>query len=684
DGDDIAHWGGGWCNNHFWYHHENGKMRIIKWDPDASQGRFYQNADQPLGYQWHQTDMLDWIAGDAVVWNDYKAAVAAVLNGPATQVQSRIDAIYNHIRNEVYNDPLKSFSNAEYDSGKNWLKDWWNRRLSYLRTQVSVNNAAFVSQSVPTAMTAGQTYSVTVRMRNTGSTTWDSGYALGSQNPVDNTTWDADGRIPLGAGETVAPNAEKSFTWTVTAPATPGTYNFQWRMRESGVEWFGASSPNVAVVVSAPPTQTPADDADFVSQNVPSTMTAGQTYSVTVVFKNVGTATWTSAAGYTLTSRNATGNTTWGMSSVPLAGTDSIAPNQQKTFTWTVTAPAAAGTYDFQWSLMKGTTSFGDTSPNVAVVVSAPPTAPAYAAEFVSQTVPSTMVAGQAYSVTVRMKNTGTATWTDVRDDRLGSQNPQDNTTWGMNRVDLAAGTSVPPGQTATYTWTVTAPAVPGTYNFQWRMRQSLDDLWYGPLTPNVAVTVTAPTTTPPPTAGTNLAEYVSQTVVTTMTAGQDYTVSVTMKNAGTTTWTEAGKYRLTSREPRDNTTWGLNRVYLAPTDSIAPGQTHTFTFDVTAPTTPGTYVFRWSMVQDGVDVFEARTPATSITVAGSAPPPTTTPPPSSGGGVSTPVAESTKDNGESGLDPVFDKCSGSIGGGLAGPLLAGLALLLLAARRRA
>jgi spore coat protein CotH len=32
DGDDIAHWGGGWCNNHFWYHHEGGKMRVIKWE----------------------------------------------------------------------------------------------------------------------------------------------------------------------------------------------------------------------------------------------------------------------------------------------------------------------------------------------------------------------------------------------------------------------------------------------------------------------------------------------------------------------------------------------------------------------------------------------------------------------------------------------------------------------------
>jgi hypothetical protein len=572
DGDDIAHWGGGWCNNHFWYHHEGGKMRIIKWDPDASQGRFYQNADQPLGYQWGQSDMVDWIAGDPTAWNDYKQAVAAVLSGPAAQVQAKIDAIYNQIRQIAYDDPLKSFSDAEFDNGKNFLKDWWRRRLAYLATQVQVtaatNNAAFVSQTVPTAMTAGQTASVTVRMRNSGTTTWSApAYSLGSQNPENNTTWDADGRV--GVPSSIAPGQEAAFTWTVTAPSTAGTYNFQWRMRQSGVEWFGATTPNVAVVVSAAPTPPP------------------------------------------------------------------------------------------------------PTTP--------PPATAAYDADFVSQVVPATMTAGQTYSVTLKMKNMGTDTWRPGDDDRLGSMNPESNTTWGANRISLPSGAEIATGQEATFTWQVQAPATPGTYNFQWQMRQSLIDLWFGDLSTNVAVVVTAPPTTPPPTtpppAGTNLSTFVSQSAPAALTAGQVAQVSVTLRNAGTTTWTRAAGYQLSSRGPRDNPTWGLSRVLLAAGDSIAPGQSKTFTFDVTAPSTNGTHPMSWSMVQDGVDWFDAVTPVVQVTVTGAAPAPV--PPPAAAAWVEESGGNA---NGDGWIN---DKCAASASGiGFPWALLLPAAALLLRRRR--
>lgn len=508
DNDDIAHWGGGWCNNHYWYHHESGKMQIIKWDPDASQGRFYTNADQPLGYQWGQSDMLDWISGDSVVWNDYKAAVAAVLGGPAAGVQARIDAIYNQIRQLAYDDPLKSFSDAEFDSGKDFLKDWWRRRTTYLGTQVTVtnnNNATFVSQTVPSSMVAGQAYSVSVVMKNTGTTTWTApGYALRSQNPADNTTWGLS-NIPVPAS--IAPNQNATFTFTVTAPATAGTYAFNWQLRQSGVEWFGpVTNASVSVTTDTttpPPPAAPINDADYVSQTVPSAMVAGQTYSVTVRMKNTGTTTWTIGESYHLRSQNPPKNFTWGVDRADLGTGESIAPGQEKTFTWTVTAPATAGTYNFQWQMRRSTTDefFGDLTPNVVVTVgtTAPPPPPGgNDAAFVSQTVPTSMVAGQTYTVSVAMRNTGGTTWSQASNYRLGSQNPQDNMTWGMNRVAMDAGETTAPGGTKTFTWTVTAPATAGSYNFQWRMRQSGVE-WFGATTPNVAVLVSGPAEPPPP-----------------------------------------------------------------------------------------------------------------------------------------------------------------------------------------
>ena len=122
-------------------------------------------------------------------------------------------------------------------------------------------------------------------------------------------------------------------------------------------------------------------------------------------------------------------------------------------------------------------------------------------AQFVSQNVPSTLSPGQTATVSVTMKNTGMVTWhptvrtsewtpqvcSDCPPYRLGSQNPQDNVKWGLGRVDLTS--SVPPGSTYTFTFTITAPSTAGTYNFQWRMVQERVQ-WFGDNSVNVPVTV--------------------------------------------------------------------------------------------------------------------------------------------------------------------------------------------------
>src|SRR6266516_2436558 len=114
---------------------------------------------------------------------------------------------------------------------------------------------------------------------------------------------------------------------------------------------------------------------------------------------------------------------------------------------------------------------------------------PSNGATFISQSVPTSMVAGQSYNVSVTMKNTGTNTWTSANLYRLGSQNPQDNGTWGTSRVALPA--SVAPGSQVTFNFTVTAPAAPNTYNFQWCMVQD-GVMWFGDFTTNVQVTVSS------------------------------------------------------------------------------------------------------------------------------------------------------------------------------------------------
>jgi parallel beta-helix repeat protein len=238
-------------------------------------------------------------------------------------------------------------------------------------------------------------------------------------------------------------------------------------------------------------------------------------------------------------------------------------------------------------------------------------TAPSRALEnaaFVSQSgVPTTMTVGEQRVVTVTMKNTGTTTWTRNLGYKLGSQNPQDNFTWGFHRVWLSSSEAIGPGQQKSFTFTITAPSTPGSYNFQWRMVHELVT-WFGQFTPNQVIQVNP--------AAADDADFVSQAnVPSTMTVGEQRTVTVTMKNTGTATWTRSGNYRLGSQNPQDNLTWGIRRVLLPSTDSIPQGQQKSFTFTITAPSTAGSYNFQWRMVHELVKWFGDFTPNRVIQV---------------------------------------------------------------------
>jgi subtilisin family serine protease len=218
--------------------------------------------------------------------------------------------------------------------------------------------------------------------------------------------------------------------------------------------------------------------------------------------------------------------------------------------------------------------------------------------DLVSQNVPNTLLPGQNAVVSVTMLNRGPQLWKAWQNFRLASEG--DSLIWGVNRVPVL--TDVWPGQQYTFNFSITAPSVPGNYNFQWRM---LDEgvQRFGDLT-SVPITVLAPS---------NQAEFVSQSVTRTMYASEQYTATVTMKNVGNTTWAANSVYGLGSQNLQDNLTWGLNRVRLPV--SVPPGGTYTFTFTVTAPLKAGTYNFQWRMVQDGVEWFGPQTPNLSITV---------------------------------------------------------------------
>ncbi len=136
--------------------------------------------------------------------------------------------------------PLPSVNLPEDNSGSQY---------SFLYTMIEgwkklnqgLNKAQFIKQVVPDSVSPGQLFNVSLTFKNAGETIWSNqgaGHHLGSSNAA---LWNV-GRIFLGDNEIVLPGQEKTFTFQVKAPTTPGKYNFQWRMVQERVEWFGGAS----------------------------------------------------------------------------------------------------------------------------------------------------------------------------------------------------------------------------------------------------------------------------------------------------------------------------------------------------------------------------------------------------------------------------------------------------------
>jgi hypothetical protein len=125
-------------------------------------------------------------------------------------------------------------------------------------------------------------------------------------------------------------------------------------------------------------------------------------------------------------------------------------------------------------------------------------------ATFVSMSgVPASITAGGSFTALVTFQNTGACTWTAANGYRLGSQNPENNTTWGTSRAYLGASEAIGPGQSKTFTINAVAPATAGTYGWGWRMvREGIN--WMGTPTnatfTSISVTGSVPPQPSPPT----------------------------------------------------------------------------------------------------------------------------------------------------------------------------------------
>jgi len=192
--------------------------------------------------------------------------------------------------------------------------------------------------------------------------------------------------------------------------------------------------------------------------------------------------------------------------------------------------------------------------------------------EVAGSAVPGSMAAGSTAAVRVRVRNTGTTTWTAGSLHRLGAL-ATNGFTWGAfpcggyatsptnARVYLCS--NVPPGATYDFNFQITAPSAPGTVPFAVRMVQDAVE-WFGQSYAwNVTVT------------GPSLPDVVVDTVSlspSNPSVGQAVTFSAVVRNAGTASTPSGVVIGVGYRIDGAQVSWGVVNGPLAPGASVTVG----------------------------------------------------------------------------------------------------------------
>ncbi len=196
-----------------------------------------------------------------------------------------------------------------------------------------------------TAVSPGEALVKTWRMRNTGSTTWGSGYQLvflsGEQMDAPATA-----NVPA-----TSPNQEVDISINLVAPLTGGDHIGYWRLRNPQGTYFG---PLIWVSLHVPDgaPSPPNSNISLTCLNCPANVTPGQTFRPTF-HATVHNGQLLESRGDML--RNKDGNLFGAWPHVAVVGT--VNAGQEYDFTFyadnPLTAPTTEGTYETKWQVWR-------------------------------------------------------------------------------------------------------------------------------------------------------------------------------------------------------------------------------------------------------------------------------------------------------------------------------------------
>jgi hypothetical protein len=244
------------------------------------------------------------------------------------------------------------------------------------------NDASVIATSIPEEMYTDHSYTLFIRIRNTGSSIWTPGfykYCLvdSSRNEIKS-LWST---TELNLRSEVKSGSDLTLSFTEKAPSEPGNYAFQWRMKNDNSFFGETTEPKEIKVTGSPLNEEPemkqlstqndqGDDAAFLMQILTNEMTPNMPYDVAITMQNTGKTTWSKDDGYSLSFVDSLLNIEKNnLKYTKVDLTENVKPGKEVTFNFIVRAPNAPGDYEYQWSMQHGDTYFGQRSQKYTVSV---------------------------------------------------------------------------------------------------------------------------------------------------------------------------------------------------------------------------------------------------------------------------------------------------------------------------
>lgn len=211
--------------------------------------------------------------------------------------------------------------------------------------------------------------SVDIKIKNTGSKTWDKNTFLtvNANNEADTIITipkDSSKRTALMKETSVKPGSTATFSFTVNSETSGGLASFDMSPVFNGKE-KSSQMMELAFFVEAPTL-----DFSIKTSNAPTSLAPGGSATVTLVVKNTGNLTWTNSGDDTVTLiKNGSSSLSSSTTLATLTEAE-VKPGASGTFTFTIKAPSKAGTYSLYFSpSMKGSNAKAESSGQIKVTV---------------------------------------------------------------------------------------------------------------------------------------------------------------------------------------------------------------------------------------------------------------------------------------------------------------------------